>query len=381
LSPNKIGTAKKIIFSGIILLTLVLGMEFTLRVKYALDDGNWKILIAPFGGPEGKSRIENTDGPLDFRYSTEKSYSYFNTHEKKNYTVNITNQGFFYHSLLEREDTTTFRIFCIGGSSTFGGQAYEETWPGYLEKCLRGKYEDRTVEVVNFGQPGVGLLEILAKFKQQALEYHPDLIIYYGAYNDADKIDCLKSERLGRRLIKGIQPNSNTLPLLVNIHKLLHRRWSYLYTYLLEKYELIKYTKSIGYVDIEGYGALLDDLLEVSRKHEIDLVFVSQVLDQPDYPVEYAGIAYDDSTTSTKFYQDFFGNNTGDHEVWVTFRQRTLIKLQKEFCNKNGLRYIDLRNEFKNSNQGDLDRFYDIVHLSSRGNYLLASIICRELNF
>jgi hypothetical protein len=372
-------TRKKVLFSLIVLVALCLAAEAVVRVKYCLSQGDWSILISPLGSSHGVTGPEHKKQPLDFRYNQEKSYTIYNRYEDKNYSINITNQGFFYPSILEEDDTTTCRVFCIGGSSTYGGQSWEETWPGYLQGCLEQKFPGRKWEVINFGQPGLGLFVVFDKIMTQVLDYKPDAFIYYGGYNDADKADCLTTERLGRNLIKELSPATNALPLLSEMHNLLHVRWSYLYTYLFEKYMIYKYIQSSGYPDIEGYASLLERLVQTCRSRGIELVMVSQVLDMEPYPDKFEQIDYQDEAAGEKFYRDHATSDLADHAQWITFRQRTLLKLQKDSANRNSLKYIDLRDRFHDTDTGGEAKFYDIVHLSSLGNKLLAGMICEEL--
>ncbi len=373
-------TRKKLFFSLIVVAALCLAAEAVVRVKYSLSQNNWSILVSPFGTKRAGAEQEHQKQPVDFRYNQERSYTVYNRYEQKQYSINITSQFFFYPSLLEAGDTTTGRVFCIGGSSTYGGQSWEETWPGYLESCLQERFPGRRWEVINFGQPGVGLLDILDKIEAQVLAYKPDAFIYYGGYNDADKADCLKTERLGRNLIKDLNPAGSAVPMLGRIHKLLHARWSYLYTYLFEKYMIYKYIRSAGYPDIEGYGRLMERLVQTCRSRGIELVMVSQVLDMPPYPAGFERIGYDDKAAGDKFYRDHVRSNLADHAGWITYRQRTLLKQQKDFARRNGLRYIELRSRFHDAEAGGGAKFYDIVHLSSLGNRLLAGMICENLD-
>lgn len=379
MAATDLSTRKKILFSLIIMAALFLAVETVVRVKYCLSQNDWSILVSPLGGRRGGPAQEHQQQPLDFRYNQEKSYTIYNRFENKNYSINITSQGFFYPSLLDAQDTTTCRVFCIGGSSTYGGQSWEETWPGYLQGCLEQKFPGCKWEVVNFGQPGVGLLEILDKTIAQVLDYRPDAVIYYGGYNDADKADCLATERLGRNLIKDINQTENAVPLLAALHNLLHARWCYLYTYLFEKYMIYKYIQSTGYPDIEGYASLLERLVRTCRGSGIELVMVSQVLNKPRYPEGFGSIGYDDEAAGQRFYRENAGRDIADHSQWITFRQRTLLKQQKEFAHRNGLQYIDLRNSFHAESTGDGEKFYDIVHLSSAGNAMMARMICDKL--
>jgi len=80
-----------------------------------------------------------------------------------------------------------FRIVTIGESTTYGfGVNANEAYPALLEDILREEYGYTNVEVINAGVVGYTSFEVLSNFQFRVLELKPDLIIYYGALNDAD---------------------------------------------------------------------------------------------------------------------------------------------------------------------------------------------------
>jgi|GEM_PF-624976 len=81
----------------------------------------------------------------------------------------------------------TFRIVAIGESTTYGfGVNSNQAYPDVLQDILREDYGYTNVEVINAGVMGYTSFELLANFQFRVLELNPDLIIYYGAKNDAD---------------------------------------------------------------------------------------------------------------------------------------------------------------------------------------------------
>jgi len=81
----------------------------------------------------------------------------------------------------------TYRIVALGESTTYGfGINANKSYPSMLEKSLRQDYGYSHVEVINGGVIGYTSYEVLTSFQFRILEIDPDLIIYYGALNDAD---------------------------------------------------------------------------------------------------------------------------------------------------------------------------------------------------
>lgn len=77
-----------------------------------------------------------------------------------------------------------FRVLCLGGSSTFGyHNEDDETYPHHLRELLAE--ECRGVEVVNAGFPYYNTGSILSLFREELVDYEPDVVTLYSAYNDA----------------------------------------------------------------------------------------------------------------------------------------------------------------------------------------------------
>jgi hypothetical protein len=87
---------------------------------------------------------------------------------------------------LEKPENT-FRIVTLGASTTYGfGVNANQAYPAVLQDILHDDYGLTHVEVINGGVPGYSSFELLPNFMYRVVELEPDLIIYYGALNDAE---------------------------------------------------------------------------------------------------------------------------------------------------------------------------------------------------
>lgn len=79
----------------------------------------------------------------------------------------------------------TFRILCLGGSTTFGTGflADHETYPAQLESALAKRLPERRIQVLNAGVPGYQTVDSYANL-QRLRHLDPDLILVYHAIND-----------------------------------------------------------------------------------------------------------------------------------------------------------------------------------------------------
>ena len=79
----------------------------------------------------------------------------------------------------------SMRVFCMGGSSTFGfHNDDDETYPHYLQEILAADAATAHVEVINAGFPYYHSGTIRALLEQELVGYAPDLVTIYSAYND-----------------------------------------------------------------------------------------------------------------------------------------------------------------------------------------------------
>ncbi len=80
----------------------------------------------------------------------------------------------------------TFRIICVGGSTTFGAgiRGDDRTYPAFLERRLEEAWPERRVEVWNAGVPGYTTAENAIYISLRLVDFSPDLIVLYEGYND-----------------------------------------------------------------------------------------------------------------------------------------------------------------------------------------------------
>jgi lysophospholipase L1-like esterase len=78
----------------------------------------------------------------------------------------------------------TYRVFALGGSTTYGEPYRSETaFPKWLELNLQAAAPEQTVEVINCGGLSYASYRVLAILRE-VLQYNPDLIIVYTGHNE-----------------------------------------------------------------------------------------------------------------------------------------------------------------------------------------------------
>lgn len=101
-------------------------------------------------------------------------------------TARINDRGFRGPDFAPRKPPGTFRIICMGASSTFGYRNYDDdTYPARLQQRFDRRPGPLRVEVINAGVPDMLSHEMLALLRRELIEYEPDVVTFYEGYNDA----------------------------------------------------------------------------------------------------------------------------------------------------------------------------------------------------
>lgn len=104
-------------------------------------------------------------------------------------TININSHGFRGPEFSILPSENTFRIFVVGGSTTFGTGTTSDstTIPGFLQTKFDNETLSKNIEIINAGISGLFSGTEVGLIKQQILNYEPDLLIIYDGWNDIGK--------------------------------------------------------------------------------------------------------------------------------------------------------------------------------------------------
>jgi len=106
-------------------------------------------------------------------------------------TININSYGFRGPEITMEKPDDIYRIFVVGGSTTFNVRAPsdEHTIPGYLDYELNNLQTQKIIQVINAGMPGMTSSGELLLIKNKIVNFEPDLIIIYDGFNDLWKTE------------------------------------------------------------------------------------------------------------------------------------------------------------------------------------------------
>lgn len=269
----------------------------------------------------------------------------------------INSKGFRNKEFEEKKSPAIKRVFCLGGSSTMGPNSpYEETYPYYLEEILNEKYGGKC-EVINAGFMGYTTSDIYNLFKDELVNYEPDVITVYSAFNDS----CFNANLIFKKT-----------NLALRLHEFLYYRWM-LYTVLLEKYSLIKHKNPIPFFIYESHSPIknyirnLENIIELARKNGIEVILVAQP-SNVDVVVDFENESVADLKARIKASADIT-------EIRA-YLQYIMVKEMMRVAKKYNLKLVNPLNEF----EADTKKYFiDAIHLTARGNRRLAEEIANDI--
>jgi lysophospholipase L1-like esterase len=121
--------------------------------------------------------------------------------------VEINSAGFRDREYPAAKAPGTFRILCLGDSTTFGfGVPVDATYPSLLEEMLNGEGRASGVryEVINGGVTGYSSAQCLLLYQHRARKLHPDLVLLNVGGNDFRKRYYLSDDEILSRARPGV---------------------------------------------------------------------------------------------------------------------------------------------------------------------------------
>jgi lysophospholipase L1-like esterase len=78
----------------------------------------------------------------------------------------------------------SYRIFCLGGSTTEFADSSGRDWPSRVEENLKKRLGRSDIQVLNFGRQWYTTLHMLILYETNLRPYHPDAVILMETIND-----------------------------------------------------------------------------------------------------------------------------------------------------------------------------------------------------
>jgi lysophospholipase L1-like esterase len=344
---------------------LLLG-ESGARAYYFFSNGyDYRYLAAPLGGV----RV-----PVVYPAEPGQTHTRLDPCSRREITFTVNELGRGPNPMVAKPGNTA-RVIAVGASSTFGvNNPDEATWPAFLEDALRRRYGE-AVEVLNAGKPGYQLEDFVYAFSKQLIQYQPDMVVFYEAWNDTHLPIPSQVHHQVRRF--------NEYTGIGRLASWLYAR-SLLYTYLLEKTQFLLVTRSKeGPVPRIGrFQTQLEGFIQLLRKHKVTPVLVLQVYDTPPEP-SIRDLRLDDSEEVRALILKLANANARTTYDQLTkirvYQAQVLVEVVRRTGAALGVQVIDPRPTFAQYRE-TAPLFCDVVHLTDRANQLLAQTIAEQLH-
>lgn len=282
-------------------------------------------------------------------------YSKFNPdYPHKEYKINSL--GFRGQDFKVSKPGGLYRIAIIGDSTVFGLENTDEnTFPIVLNSLLNQTGQGRHVEVINCGIPSFKTENMKNMFMAEIINYSPDMVIIYGFFNDI----YYSKATLGRgryllAIINGFLLDHSVfyLSLREKMSVSMKKDAGMLYRGSLEAQ-----VQQLGEDDsiVDGLALNLTEMIKTANARNISIIIVKQAINLFDTSDARKGALLDKKLKP--FYNRIYSeiDKVGD---------------------ENGAKVIPANEMFDKIPEKDRSDFYvDNLHLTPKGNRLLANIV------
>lgn len=341
-------TFKNIIFSGLVLLALLVLAEGFQRVRLAVSYSPKKWLLY---GLSWNSVPAESPRVLIYPVREKGKYHLLQTGKRKisgetdQISIKVNQLGFRGNNILRQKSEGVYRIVAIGGSSTFGAMNPDhETYPAILQRELNRRLGSERFEVINAGIPGLAPSHLIHLIRPEILPLEPDLILIMSMFNHYFVVS-----------------NEGWRRPLIHLRKLLEQR-SVLFLTLSEKFTYFSDERSILaklFVLFADYRSYLEDIIEQSKSKGARVFVVMQ----PILPRGKSG-------------KNLIPGSTASEQGWEPRFYKKVLRLVDTVARLKQVVVVDASVA---TGGFSLDMFQDAVHLTSEGNAFVAQKIIESM--
>jgi lysophospholipase L1-like esterase len=269
-------------------------------------------------------------------------------------TINVNSQGFRGD---EPQTNSDYKIFMIGGSTTFGVGATSDdaTIPAYLQQIISKNFNENNIEVINAGIPKAYSFTEKYLIKNSILNLNPNLLIIYDGWNDIgndyehyeSSVDFKFTDQVIRKIR---QTDIATMNVIL--------KWYFNYKH--DTTEIIQFNPNKIEEKVSLWKNTWEDICKLQEQNDFKILIVLQPLvgtgnkqlsmEEKDHLIHFDGI------TVNKHYQ-----------------------LYADALNElnNTCTTLDLRNGFDSHSE---TIFFDLGHVGDNGNQIIAKKIYEKIS-
>lgn len=289
----------------------------------------------------------------------------------------------------------TFRIICIGGSTTIGSNAggNDFTYPYLLEEIFSKtvKQRGKRVEVINAGVFGYHSWHHLLQIEAELNSFNPDLYLIMGGLNDV-MASVESSVKRGMALelrnheILASLVKTKKQPILYSLDRYMFRLEFYRFFRMAASRIKDRYRDSMitGYKDLTGldeqtlsqrlevfkFEDNMDKIIQRAKEKSIEIVLVNYpwiVRGNASQEEELRRIPYRIEKPTIFYYQ---------------FGRKAIASINSKLARKWDIPFVDLQPLFdaETSKENRISNAYsDTIHFTRHGNYLIAREVYRNI--
>ena len=312
---------------------------------------------------------------------------------KSSNSATYNSEGFRGPEFLKEKPNNTYRIFVLGGSTTFGdGNDDNETWPYYLQEIFDVADLSYNVEVINAGTSSAWSGSETKMIREKILGYNPDMLMIYDGWND---VRMQLGEPQGRianpemanptlwkeHWVESCEfTNANNVKTIVTLQPFLGTGFR-----TVSNQEMGYYNTNTYWIknDVREYTNYQNQLEEISR-YCTETKDLTRIFDQVDKPI-YWDLGHVGSEANKIIATHFFklalpyipGNGVVmDSEIVHSFLQESSTKSQRI------PKELDLRGKFfANEDFTNQDLRESVFHLSRLNNVNFSNADLENVDF
>lgn len=295
-------------------------------------------------------------------------------------TIDVNALGFRGAEFSPRKPAGVYRIFVLGGSTTFGYPGSiprtEDTYPYKMQGALRAQLGTSQIEVINAGVTGYTLRTSLVNYATRLTWYEPDMIVVYHGVND---LILTKSEQDLYESVIRAEPGPTIVEQI--------RDSSFL---LLElNYRVFKHFRHPAFADqpaarsdrpvaaaLTAYERNLRHLVEMAKADGVAVVIGNESTWIP--PICEASAQgetpLDETTARTCFGLTWYFSNLSGEGLRRSFE--AVAEIQRRVAAEHGLIWADMNPVVP----GGPEYYWDFCHTRPSGTTLIADEFARQIS-
>lgn len=269
-------------------------------------------------------------------------------------TINVNSDGFRGNELQKKQD---YRIFIIGGSTTFGlGSTSDKTTiPGFLQEYFDNESKNLNVEIINAGVLGAYSFTESALIKNKLLSYSPNLLIIYDGWNDLyqdyENYESGTDPSFLEKIVRLIAKSDYATP------KVLLSHYLQLKTDLTE---VLKFDNNNMNEKITLWKKTWEEICELGKESNFKTIIILQPLVGTGNKVL--------SSEELTYFKKYDGQNIiTSYDLYINALNELDSKCSATF---------DLRNVFDSNSE---TIYYDSGHIGDYGNKIVAENIYEKI--